>query len=233
MISNGDGITFVRTIEQYKNRTKQMQPLASSEAPVFRFKLADEMIDALLQFSKMHQYDDRETYKEAWIFWKRDAAISKMFETEIERLQTLGYKGNSANIEDKIFKSGRYYFRNKSFIKAPPTKRCKYMRMSKELISAIDNHITTSAPNTPPALLFVNFCQKHVDVVNDEMTRLCNHLNLSEREGREGSYEQSIISKIKKTYKNRIFKMNSQHNLLHVLHHVHAGININRNNIDI
>jgi len=196
-------------LEQY-NRTKQMQPVTSSEAPVFRFKLSESMVDVLLQFSKTHQNDDRETYKDAWIFWKRDSSVTAAFENESKRLKMLGYRGSEESIEDKIFKSGRYYFRNKSFIKAPPTKRCKYMRMSKELINAMDNHITTSAPNTTPALLFVNFCQKHIDVVNDEMTRLCNHLILAGREGREGSCEQSIISKIKKTYKNRVFKMNSQ-----------------------
>jgi hypothetical protein len=205
LISNGDSIALIRTIEQ-------MQPVASA-APVFRFKLSDSMVDALLQFSKTHQNDDRETYKDAWIFWKRDSAITAAFENESKRLKMLGYRGSEESIEDKIFKSGRYYFRNKSFIKAPPTKRCKYIPMSKELITAMDNHIITNAPNTPPALLFVNFCQKHVDVVNDEMARLCNPI-LVEREGREGSCEPSIISKIKKTYKNRVFKMNSQHNLL-------------------
>ena len=159
--------------------------------PVFRFKLADEMIDALLQFSKMHQYDDRETYKEAWIVWKRDAAISKMFETEIERLQTLGYKGNSANIEDKIFKSGRYYFRTKmvnynnratATDTATPSssKRGKYIPMSKQLISDMDDHISRchqredSENKYKPSNLFIDFCSSHINIVNYEIERLNN-----------------------------------------------------------
>lgn len=209
MISN---IALIRSVISLKEQMQLQPHSGASAAPVFRFNLSEEMVDALLQFSKTHQHDDRETYKEAWTVWKRDAAITALFENESERLKMLGYRGSAESVEDKIFKSGRYYFRNKSFIKAPPTKRCKYIPMSKELISAMDNHIMMSV-NThfSPASLFINFCQKHTDVLNDEMTRLCN-LILVEREGREGSYEPSIISKIKKTYKNRVFKMNSQNN---------------------
>jgi predicted phage tail protein len=193
--------------------------------PVFRFKLAGEMVDALFQFSKMHQYDDRETYKEAWIVWKHGADISKMFEIEIERLQTLGYKGNTANIEDKIFKSGRYYFRTKmvntvatataatatAATATPSSKRGKYIPMSKQLISDMDDHISRcyqredSESQYKPSELFIDFCSSHIDIVNYEIERLNKISSLS-------SSHSQVIAKIKKTYKNRVFNFCSHFN---------------------
>jgi hypothetical protein len=179
--------------------------------PVFRFNLSETMVDALLQFTKTHQHDDRETYSEAWTEWKRGEGISILFENETERLKLLGYGGSAESIEDKIFKSGRYYFRNKSFIKAPATKRSKYISTSKELISAMDEHIVRYYTNLQqhheeqqqhqslkPSELFIDFCTTYIDVLKNEIERLVdeydNHNNNSQ-----------IISKIKKTYKNRIF----------------------------
>lgn len=188
--------------------------------PVFRFKLSSEMIDTIFQFSKMHQYDDRETYKEAWIVWKHGADISKMFEIEIERLQTLGYKGNAANIEDKIFKSGRYYFRTKmvntvatatatATVATPSSKRGKYIPMSKQLISDMDDHISrcyqredSKNHQHKPSNMFIDFCSSHTNVVNYEIERLINSLSSSS----SSSIHSQVISKIKKTYKNRVFK---------------------------
>ena len=43
---------------------------------IFRFNLGDEMVDALLEFSKMHQHDDRQSYADAWKQWKSDPRIS-------------------------------------------------------------------------------------------------------------------------------------------------------------
>lgn len=216
-----------------KEQMQLQPPSGASAAPVFRFNLNEEMVDALLQFSKTHQNDDCETYKEAWVVWKRGAAITELFENETGRLKMLGYRGSAESVEDKIFKSGRYYFRNKLFIKAPPTKRCKYIPMSKELISAMDSHIMMNA-NThfSPASLFINFCQTHIDVLKHEITRLVNLTPMVEEGGggegiRGGINEPSIVSKIKKTYKNRVFKMNSQNNSNN------STININRNDLDV
>jgi hypothetical protein len=206
--------------------------------PVFRFKLGNEMVDALLQFSKMHQHDDRETYKESWTLWKRGEDILALFENEIGRLKMLGYGGSAENIEDKIFKSGRYYFRNKSFITAPATKRCKYIPVSKELINDMDQFITRHYENVimniredrqqqqsdfliKPSELFNNFCTIRHDVIKNEIHRLIYMEDdgaLSTIDGivdvaivAGGSSSSThararIINKIKKTFKNRIFK---------------------------
>jgi hypothetical protein len=178
------------------------------QKPVFRFNLSGEMVDALLDFSKMHQFDDRRAYADAWNEWKNAPHISKMLADEIERLQNLDYRGSAESIENKIFKSGRYYFRNKSFVKVPPKPRGKYISVSKELICAMDEHIARGINNngnndgqtpSPPADLFNEFCKRCVDILKIEIDRLIDLEQFSEDPA-------LIIAKIKKTFKNRAFQ---------------------------
>ena len=183
---------------------------AKQKNPVFRFNLSDEMVDALLQFSKTHQFDDRHSYADAWNEWKNNTDISIIINDEIQRLQSLDYKGSAESIESKIFKSGRYYFRNKSFVKAPPKPRGKYTSVSKELICAMDEHIARGINNNnsndgqipspaSPADLFGDFCKRCVDILKMEIDRLIDLEPFSEDPA-------LIIAKIKKTYKNRAFR---------------------------
>ena len=76
---------------------------------IFRYKFSDEFTGPLYQFSKIHQYDHRKDFKEAWNIWieENDDLVNK----EAKRLSELDYKGD---IIDKMFKSARYYFRKKS-----------------------------------------------------------------------------------------------------------------------
>jgi hypothetical protein len=177
--------------------------------PVFRFNLSDEMVDALLDFSKMHQFDDRHSYADAWNEWKNNTDISIIINNEIRRLQSLDYKGSAKSIESKIFKSGRYYFRNKSFVKVTPKPRGKYVSVSKELICAMDEHIARGINNNnsndgqipspaSPADLFGDFCKRCVDILKMEIDRLIDLEPFSEDPA-------LIIAKIKKTFKNRAF----------------------------
>ena len=80
----------------------------NANVKIFRFKLSDDVMSFITQFSKIHQFDDRHAYKEAWAIWLSDN--QDMVEREIMRLQQLGYTGD---IIDKMFKAGRYYFREK------------------------------------------------------------------------------------------------------------------------
>ena len=75
---------------------------------VLRFEFSGELIEHVTAFANLHQYDDRKTYKEAWTAWLAHNEIAALLANEVTRLSTLGYKGDVA---DKLFKSGRYYFR--------------------------------------------------------------------------------------------------------------------------
>lgn len=85
---------------------------------VFRFKFDDNVVDEMKEFSRIHKFDDRHDFKDAWEKWLVDNRT--MVSDELERLDNLGYNGD---IEDKMFKSVRYYYRKKSNEKTEPKER--------------------------------------------------------------------------------------------------------------
>ena len=78
------------------------------ESKIFRYKFSDDIIALISDFSKLHKLDDRKIYKENWNTWvKTNEDIIKQ---EVERLRGIGFEGD---VIDKMFKAGRYYFREK------------------------------------------------------------------------------------------------------------------------
>jgi hypothetical protein len=126
---------------------------------VLRFEFSSAMIELMKAFTEVHRYDDRKTYKEAWTAWLLTEDAAALLETEVARLTDLGYKGDVA---DKLFKSGRYYFREKTCgfpnlsLHADPmcpkqvgvwdvpialVAPRKYVLMNRDLLNAMDDHI--------------------------------------------------------------------------------------------
>ena len=77
----------------------------NSRKLIFRYKFSDSFAQELYEFSKIHQYDDRATFKEEWTTWTEEN--DELIETEIKRLETLGYQGNILN---KMFAKPRQFF---------------------------------------------------------------------------------------------------------------------------
>ena len=84
----------------------------------YRHEFGKEFMAELSRFSKVHQYDDRHTYKSEWTKWTQQYDIAQAIDVEKRRLEENGYKGDT---EDKMFKAGRYYFRKKSTAAAADT----------------------------------------------------------------------------------------------------------------
>ena len=160
---------------------------------IYRYKFTNDFTNELYKFSKIHQYDHRKDFKEAWEIWIDDN--SNLVDDELRRLTNLGYDGD---VLDKMFKSARYYFRKKSTEKKEPVKRRIYVGSQKDLLEAMDDHIkcNISSGEFKPADGFDEFCKKNVDILKDQVNQLI-------RSGITDSNE--IKSKIKKTYKNRYF----------------------------
>ena len=76
----------------------------------YRFDFTDDMQNELLNFAKIHRYDDRHTFKDAWTTWISGKDIAQFIALETEHLETSGFKGDAL---DKMFKSVRYYYRKK------------------------------------------------------------------------------------------------------------------------
>ena len=163
-------------------------------ASVFRFKFTDEVVSQIAGFAKIHQYDIRENYKEAWNEWVDEN--DEMIHEEKLRLESLGYTGD---VEEKMYKAGRYYFRKK-LTKVEPVKisRRKYISSSRELIDAMDSHIIENIQNEnfTPAESFDNFCENSREILLNEIKNTIQKVDLSKDE---------MSHKIKKTYKNRYF----------------------------
>ena len=174
---------------------------------VLRFEFSTALIEHVTAFANLHRYDDRKTYKEAWTAWLAHDEIATLFKNELTRLSALGYNGDVA---DKLFKSGRYYFRTKEPT-VPSTQRLgtrsalapprKYVLLNHQLLDAMDDHIECGlrrdANAYTPASGFAEFCKLNLDSYISEVTRLSEIMSTGE----------AVHDKLKKTYKNRYFMM--------------------------
>ena len=190
-LSNSNDINF-NNEKSIINEDRDIED-KNSNINIYRFKFTTEFTDELYNFSKIHQYDQRKVFKEAWNIWLDDNEI--IVENEIRRIKNLGYIGD---IKDKMFKSSRYYFRKKSTEKKEPIKRRTYMCVQKDLLDAIDQHIKNNINNNnyKPSIGFDDFCNNNIDLLKQE-------INILIRNGFTDSEE--IRKKMKKTYKNRHF----------------------------
>ena len=161
----------------------------------YRFKFCDSVVNSINTFAKLHQYDDKNTYKEAWAEWIDDNEDE--IRRESERLISSGYNGN---ILTKMYKSGRYYFRNKPAIPSDPKNRREYISISHSMLDDMDEHIKMHyiSPEYTPAIGFDDFCNsyKHNIVIEIKLFASMGFTDPKE-----------ITAKFKKTYKNRYFQL--------------------------
>ena len=169
---------------------------------IYRHTFTQEFMDEMYSFSKIHQYDDRHSFKEAWSLWTEENNDLVLRETR--KLVNEGYDGN---ILEKMFKSARYYFRKKSTEKKAPLKRRNYISMSKELLESIDNHIYESIknPDYKPSHGYNDFYEKNIKIIENEIQNWVISGQLNEKE--------IMIAKIKKTYKNRYFVITNKNKI--------------------
>lgn len=193
--TNNHSITPSSIITKISNRDNELhiRTCADINVNIYRYKFTDDFTNELYKFSKIHQYDHRKDFKEAWSKWIEEQ--EDIVNTEIRRLSNLGYDGD---ILDKMFKSARYYFRKKSTEKKEPAKRRDYKGLRKDLLAAMDNHLKSNINETDfkPSNGFDAFCKENIALLQEEVNELCKcgFTNATE-----------IKNKIKKTYKNRYF----------------------------
>jgi hypothetical protein len=186
-----------------ENREDRMEDAVSksSNVAIYRFKFTKDFMEELYIFSKIHQYDERNDFKEAWKLWTEDN--EEIINNEIKYLIDLKYDGD---IMDKMFKSARYYFRKKSTEKKEPKKRRQYISVARDLLDAMDCHIEENIHNDnyQPKTGFILFCKANEILLKETITKIYE----------EGVKDIELIQdKIKKTYKNRYFKQTKQNNV--------------------
>jgi hypothetical protein len=173
-------------------KNKMDSTIEQNNVSIYRYKFTDDFTQELYKFSKIHQYDHRKDFKDAWNIWTEEN--NDIVDGEVRRLANLGYDGD---VLDKMFKSARYYFRKKNNEQKEPHQRRVYVGVQKEFLEAVDEHINNNI-NSKPSDGFSLFCQEKIEILKEEVNRLC-------KAGMTCHIE--IKDKIKKTYKNRYFML--------------------------
>ena len=187
-----DNRTYDNILDKLSTETNIDSNSSTFELNIYRYKFTQEFTVELFKFSKIHQYDHRKDFKEAWEKWVEEN--EDLVNEEYRRLSNLGYNGD---IMDKMFKSARYYYRKKNVEEKKPVERRIYIGSQKDMLDAMDEHITSNLSREfKPSDGFDDFCKKNVDIIKTQVTLLC-----------QAGYTDAneIKSKVKKTYKNRYF----------------------------
>ncbi len=177
-----------------------------------RVKFTNEIMDELSTFAKIHQFDDRKSFNSYWDEWKNEPDMSILISNEIVRINTLGYTGD---IIDKMYKSARYYFRNKSLVPSPHATRKEYEVVPKHVLESMDEHIKLQIAsklhdkdklqmiNVSPADSFNKFCEEYQETIlmqiNNDHGQHADNVNLTQ--------VRKLIDKMKKIYKNRFYNI--------------------------
>ena len=97
-----------------------------------------------------------------------------------------------------MFKSARYYFRNKTTNKKEPKQRRPYISVTRDLLNAMDEHIEKNRYNEDyqPKTGFILFCKANEAILKETLANVVE----------QGITDSEVIQdKIKKTYKNRYY----------------------------
>ena len=177
----------------------------------FRFTFNKEFTDELSRFSKVHQYDDRVTFKEAWSGWIKDIDVSSLINDEVKRLTNEGFQGD---IMDKMYKSARYYYRRKPDTPKEKHERKEYIGFSKDILADMDKNIQdqlVSARNeklimdVSPLEAFDNYYANYKITIVNELKRENPDVNSWKRDDVE-----IMTNRFKKAYKNRFYKQRGE-----------------------
>jgi len=184
-----------------------------------RYEFSEPAMMQLNYFTQVHRYDERKAFKEAWKKWIETDDIAQMIASETNKLMSEGFQGD---VEDKMFKAVRYYFRKKpatddlSPNKKEQTPRKKYVGFTGKILTAMDTHILAKIKenlqtgtdeihlekpdkkhfksNVSPDKAINDFYNTNTEIIALETELLQDEENMD---------DDDIVQKIKKTYKNR------------------------------
>jgi len=200
---------------------------------VLRFEFSSQLVELVTAFANVHRYDDRKTYKEAWAQWMAGAEVADLFATEVARLKALGYKGDAA---DKLYKSGRYYFRTREptvqrsslWPHTPPSVATSTPNDANGVRRGLGPKATALNLGSPRKYVLLNHAllgamDAHIErsmQSNDEYTPAMGFSEFCKLHARDAvllseiarlveirDATRDIHQKLKKTYKNRYFMM--------------------------
>lgn len=189
------------------------------EIPVKRFKYSVSMTLLLNDFAEIHQCDNRKDFQKCWDEFIRQN--NEIFKQEVVLLESRGFIGDPYNA---MYKSARFYYRklydgSGKKKNDKKTKEHPYSKFPIELLELIDTviekHISTNLKrvteneyicNITPASCYMDFCNEYE---NELYIHIGNYVRQTHSLG--GDVSSSRISiKMKKTFKNRFYKIQEQ-----------------------
>ena len=200
--------------------------MTTQQLKTLHYSFSSDISELLRGFAKVHQHDDRKQYQEEWTKWLELPEIKPEMEKEIKRLRDSGIEGD---VYLKMYKSARYYYRNKPSTTSDARKPARkiYEKTQPHVLEIIDRHINdiirehTNNKNDKndknkfvvltPAFSYERFYTTHTKLLRDL---------LPEYETKEG--EPPVIPKtamdelkesMKKTYKNRFYAFRVRNNI--------------------
>ena len=194
-------------------------PYTNIELQTNRYTYDREVVMHLSNFAKIHEYDERKDFKEAWQKWIEEPEIKKVIMNEVARLQLNGQMGD---VLDRMYKSARYYYRKKKEQSSNQTEpRKEYEGLPRTILKSIDDHIYAEIneniilsdkltekvrSNISAANSFINYCRQHSGVIK-ELLPTKEVENVTYREKNLRDEIKLVTDKLKKTYKNRFYKI--------------------------
>jgi len=173
--------------------SSQSQPVASK---TYRYKFSKGFIENLKEFTRIHKYDEAKIFKENFDEWKEEN--KEIIQREETYMRNMGYEGD---VISKMYKSARYYFKNKSTEKTEPKKRRQYIGIDIILKDKMDEFISDKINSNED-------CPKPADAFTEFIENESNKIILSSEKQRLitfGLGEDDVDKKFKKTFKNRYF----------------------------
>jgi hypothetical protein len=188
-------------------------------ATTYHYKLAEHVMALIVDFAKTHYFADRKTYQAQWLdFCAEHAAV---LADERARLLREQFQGD---IDEKFYKTGRHYFRNKNLRNADDLHRQEkrkrlekvpevdgtsknkkksrtYIRVVPSLLEAMRVHTSANMHITAPKEGYALFAQTHALLLLEEETRL-QALYMEEMGLSESTARAEIAERFKKSYKN-------------------------------
>ena len=177
-----------------------LSDMAVAQQQIYRYKFSEAFKRNIYNFAQINKdVEDKEQWDSNFDKWKSQN-IQYILE-EQRRLSNMGFAGDIQLKQGKIYKSARYYFKNKQTNKKPKKRRV-YISLERNLLDAIDDDIqnimnSKENNNNKPHNAYINFIKntKYTNVINIEKARL----ETKKLETKE------VEDKIKKTYKNRYY----------------------------
>lgn len=170
---------------------------------IYRFKIKQiELYDKMIDFASYHKYETSDILKEHFQLWCKEDDITTLICREELLLKENNYDFKGNTIQDKLFKSIKYYH-IKRMLKEMNLDECKSkkqtrgetkIQFSKNILDKTREYLKTTLQKNDiikPSLAFTEFKEKYDEDISKEKISMKN--------------DEYFDVKMKKMFKNQYF----------------------------